>query len=192
MLNIKDVENTLNLPAEKWKGHCHAIACQIVKAGLVEGRAVYGHYLGNVKEGTFFSKYPIVQHGWIETKDGKVIDPTRWFFEDVEPYIYCEDKNEEYDEGGNKYRMDNLKDKPEYNPNSKQLTVNHTQDELVIRMALDLDDNCHSISIEEAFWLANLPLPMLEGVAKPIYSFLEKNGMKAFIPLDNYNAVFNS
>jgi hypothetical protein len=91
----------LGSPPETWVGNCYAIAYQLVEAGLVEGRAVYGHYLGPIAKDSFFSEKGLavgfVPHGWVLMGDGRVLDPTRWVFENVEPYIYVGEVGEESD-----------------------------------------------------------------------------------------------
>ena len=34
------------------------------------------------------ARLPFVPHGWIVTNEDEVVDPTRWVFENVEPYIF--------------------------------------------------------------------------------------------------------
>lgn len=100
MKNIQAIETIIGIPAKKWVGHCFAISCQLVEHGIFKGKAVFGKYYGPVNEGSFFEGKPHIQHGWIETKEGKIIDSTRWVFENVEPYIYVSDtSNSEYDRG---------------------------------------------------------------------------------------------
>lgn len=41
----------------------------------------------------------------------------------------------------------------------------------------------------QALWLANLPLQLFEGLAKPIYKALIDANLSAFIPIDNRNMV---
>lgn len=40
------------------------------------------------------SKAGFCRHGWVELEDGCVLDPTRWVFEHVEPYIYVGDPSD--------------------------------------------------------------------------------------------------
>lgn len=89
-LTVDEVADAINIPVAQWAGNCYAIATAIVAAKLVEGRAVYGHYRGDVRPGTLFAGRPIVTHGWIvlDEESGKVLDPTRWVFEGVAPYLF--------------------------------------------------------------------------------------------------------
>lgn len=89
-LTIADVEKAIGIPAGEWHGRCYEIATAIVKNKLVKGRAVYGHYTGHVAYTGFWKDkrgQPFQRHGWIVLKDERILDPTRWSFEDKKPYI---------------------------------------------------------------------------------------------------------
>jgi hypothetical protein len=81
---------TIKSVPENWKGNCFAVATLIAESGLIQNAtAVYGHWLG--KAGSYFSHKGLagfIQHGWVLLEDGRILDPTRWVFEDVEPYIF--------------------------------------------------------------------------------------------------------
>lgn len=90
---IDECVRALDWPTEQWRGQCYGVALALVEAKLIDGRAVYGHYYGPIsptsnpfgaRAGTSFPTH----HGWIVTPDGQILDPTRWVFEDREPYIY--------------------------------------------------------------------------------------------------------
>lgn len=86
---VAEVEQTIGIPAQDWKGRCYEIASLLVKHKLVDGVAVYGHWLG--APGSYFRakrSLGFVQHGWVKCEEGEVVDPTRWVFEDKDPYIY--------------------------------------------------------------------------------------------------------
>jgi hypothetical protein len=88
---LAECEKALGEKAEAWVARCYEISCAIVVAGLVDGEAVYGHWLGDVAPGSHFAdrgRLAFIQHGWILLKDGRVLDPTRWVFENVTPYLY--------------------------------------------------------------------------------------------------------
>lgn len=88
---LAECEKAIGEKAQAWVARCYEISCAIVKAGLVDGDAVYGHWIGPVSPKSHFARargLPFVPHGWILLKDGRVLDPTRWVFENVEPYLY--------------------------------------------------------------------------------------------------------
>jgi hypothetical protein len=96
-LTIKIVEKAIGIPAQKWHGKCFEISCRIVRAKLVNGVAVYGHYRGSVATTGFWAERRgqlFQRHGWIvldEANDGRYLDPTLWSFEDKEPYLHIHD-----------------------------------------------------------------------------------------------------
>lgn len=89
---LEECERALKEKASTWVARCYEISCRIVAAGLVDGEAVYGHWIGDVAPGSYFSERSralgFVNHGWVLLKDGRVLDPTRWVFENVAPYLY--------------------------------------------------------------------------------------------------------
>lgn len=89
---LAECEKALGEKAETWVARCYEISYRIVAAGLVDGEAVYGHWLGDVAPRSHFAdrghRLAFIPHGWILLKDGRVLDPTRWVFEDVAPYLY--------------------------------------------------------------------------------------------------------
>ncbi len=97
---LAECEEAIGEQAEAWVARCYEISCAIVAAGLVDGEAVYGHWLGKVAPGSHFAdrkKLPFIPHGWILLKDGRVLDPTRWVFENVKPYLYVGQEPDSWD-----------------------------------------------------------------------------------------------
>jgi len=98
-LNISVVEKKIKVKASKWKGRCFEIASAMVSAGLVKGVAVYGHWVGPIARSSHFAdrrKLGFTNHGWVILEDGEtVVDPTRWVFEDRQPYIFVGQKEME-------------------------------------------------------------------------------------------------
>lgn len=122
--DIQTVAAVIEMPVADWPGNCYAVACKMLAAGLLAGRAVYGHYLGPIHPGTMFHGKPIVHHGWIETPDGRIVDPTRWVFTGASPYIHevelpCLD----YDEGGNVWLLSRQRPAPEHDPDSASVEM---------------------------------------------------------------------
>lgn len=187
--NIDQVAQAIDLPVGAWPGNCYAIACQMLKAQLVDGRAVYGHYLGFVKPGTMFHGKSIVRHGWIETSDGRLVDPTRWVFEGVVPYIYVAAlPNPEYDEGGNIFMLKNQRPTPEHDPEKASLEIPNDARELISTL-LCRDQVQNRLMVSEAFWLGNLSLIALKERAAPLYAALVAMGQEEVIPIDNRRKI---
>lgn len=47
-IEIEVIEKCIGIVAEKWEGRCYEIAMKIVDEKIVDGRAVYGHYRGQI------------------------------------------------------------------------------------------------------------------------------------------------
>lgn len=198
MLTLKQVEQTLGEKAAAWKGRCFEIAYAIVKAGLVKGRAVYGHWRGPVSPRSMFYKSSgmgFVQHGWVLLEDGSVIDPTRWAFEGKRPYIYI-GASDHYDEGGNVWRSQQAGPPPVYEELDECRDVGSdimdsptwTFVEKLLRIDITYQEP-GVLTVDQLRWLAHVPPSTLGLHAKAVYAALEKLNMSAFIPIDNQRMV---
>ena len=177
----------LRLPQRKWPGRCYEICCKILECHMLEGVARYGHYLGPVKEGTMFYDRLVVQHGWIEMKDGRIFDPTRWVFEGVEPYVYVNKNNGDYDIGGNKYRVSIMpKFPPVYNANGVIPIPLPKKPESFRTFAKAIFYGQDFISVEQLHWLATRPPDSLGKQAKPLFRWIKKIDQECLIPIDNW------
>ena len=188
-LSVKQVEEAFGARAGEWVGECHAVATAIVESGLVpNGRTRYGHWLGPVSKGTYFGHRQIIQHGWIDLRQGKklvIIDPTRWVFEGQMPYIFIgEDPYEYYDIGGSKLRAEMVGKPPKQ---GSPLPTNKIRGDTVEFMCDLIGHN--ELSVEGVLWLANQPPNIFKSEAKNVYLAIAKLGLSALIPLDHRNLV---
>jgi hypothetical protein len=196
-LTLRQVEEALEEPAHLWFGRCFEISFRIVEKCKVAGTAVYGHWLGPIAPGTLFDRGgPFARHGWVSLKAGGVLDPTRFVFEDVKPYLYYGPDGPEYDEGGNEWLSVHMQPPPKFEPRTKQLYLGSylIDDETWSWIAQMLQINTRqqrkrNISIDQAFWLANLPLTVLGEHAAYIYRAFKAAGREALVPIDNYRRV---
>lgn len=154
----------------------------MVEKGIVAGRAVYGHWTGPVAKGSIFFGKPIIHHGWIEMPGNIIYDPTRFEFEQVEPYIFY-GPNDYYDEGGDLLRQENERPCPPFDTSTRtvRLELQPAQQEWLQARA----GSTGVLSLDQIFWLANLSRKTLGIHAKPIYEALIRAGEAATIPLDN-------
>lgn len=198
-LTIQRIQKAINISIEKWAGNCHLISCLIIEKKLIFGEAVYGHWVGPITETSIFAKYrhlPFVRHGWIILKNGEILDPTRWVFEDVKPYIY-KGKNDFYDRGGNIWRENNLRPPPSFKdknfPINKYFSTNKLPKLSVEFLAEILCDSSFvkrkTASLSQLFWIANLPPSMLGEYIQTIYKWLVQIGQGVLIPMDNREAI---
>lgn len=197
--SLAEVEQSIGIPAPQWQGRCYEIAGAIVKAGLVKGRAVYGHYRGPVDGGSIFyakSALGFVQHGWVVLEDGRVFDPTRWAFECRKPYLFVSpDHKGEYDEGGNRFRMDTPGPPPSIHDETfgdGTVYLEGLSDrawERVSRLLKARDNPDRTLTTTQAAWLAKVDPKQLGDHAVQVFRCLVDAKMEAFIPIDNRLAV---
>lgn len=183
----KIVAEQISIPLNKWEGNCYGIACQMLIHDVLEGRPCYGHYHGAVAPDTLFSGRQIVRHGWIETKDGYIVDPTRWAFENVEPYIFTKKKTlaKEYDEGGQKLLKLNMAPAPEHDALKAVCTIDDESMSFFISSMLKRKKIQNQLTVAECHWLGKLPLDVLGDNAKKLYQFMIDKKEGAWIPFDN-------
>lgn len=187
-----EIEEAIDWPAQDWKGQCFTVACEIVNAGIVDGVAEYGLYLGPVAPDTYFNhRRPAQKHGWIRRPDGSIIDPTRWVFEGHRPYIAlipadAEEQQAEYDLGGERFRREAFgDDQPPPHTGQGREFDNDT---------LMLSDNVYSDvtlligqppwDTAQMHWLAHRLPEELGPNVKEIYAGLIRAGALAMVPLD--------
>jgi hypothetical protein len=190
-LTISDLEAVTGPPAT-WEGQCYGVACALAK--LVEGEAVYGHYLGPVANTGYWSAHahrPFIPHGWVLLDDGRILDPTRWSFLAVEPELAVIDENDprysEYDEGGDTWRTCLRGPCPELRTGSTYTLELSPELDQWVTMILPTGFDADELSAPQIAWLANLPYKELGPHAGELYSAIANAGpyAKAFIPLDN-------
>lgn len=196
-LSVEIVEEWIDWPASEWPGKCYQVANAIIDSRLVDGVAVCGHWTGPVAPETLFAgragAWPFVHHGWIETGPATapvpyIIDPTRFVFEGVAPYIYQGwDESGYYDPGGDKWRRSMESPPPLYHPDQRPADISF-DDALAEQAVMTMLRHPPQITVEQVFWLANLSRKTLGGLAKPLYRALEAS-YQAFIPIDNWRII---
>jgi hypothetical protein len=193
IFDISEVVDAIGIPANRWNGNCYAIAMALVRAAVVDGDAVYGHYRGTVAADGPWGHcvgHPFIQHGWVITEDGTIVDPTRWCFENVEPYIavITEDENEymDYDEGGNDFRQLLRGECPKAQKTDNFFTVELPEDTSLFVNTMLPDGVSHNyLAGSQLGWVANTPYETLGLHAGPLYKALGDMGLIGFVPWDN-------
>ena len=186
--DIEEASMLIDIPTDEWEGNCHGIAYKIVKSGMIDGKVERGYWIGGVSKTSIFYGKPIIPHSWIRMSNGKIADPTRWCFEQVEPYIFVGDDSC-YDAGGNHHRKANMQSPPEFNSQHKPANIKFPKS--CNQFVMELVGNPPYLTINQAFWLGNLSLDVLQPHAKAIYTAFEKCKEGAIIPIDNYNIVMS-
>lgn len=195
-LGVAKVAKAIGIPATKWPARCFEISTKIVEAGLFPGgTAVYGHWTGPVSPKSLFAKKPVVRHGWIQGPDGSVIDPTRFVFEAVKPYIYA-GPNDYYDEGGDALRKLMRKPPPAFDATQPTFFLSsdvlsspawfHVMELLQFTEEEDAERDLTEVCRDQLLWLASAPYEELGPRAKDIYLCLEKLGKRTYVPIDNW------
>lgn len=187
-MNIATVEKAIGRLAEGWEGKCYEIACAMLRADVVKGTARYGHWTGPVEKGSRFHGRSVVPHGWIETPNKAIIDPTRWVFEVASPYIY-EGKNDFYDTAANGFRRQNARPCPLFDEKAGPVILlperGKTRAALNALLPKGASDG-NKITLQQIHWIATQPP---DENAKLIYEWLIKKKHGAFIPVDNRELI---
>jgi hypothetical protein len=201
---VRAVEDALELHTREWRGRCHEIACRMLEVKLVVGQERYGHYYGSVVEGFFRAGLPFYRHGWIEAREGVVVDPTRWVFERCRPYIYV-GPADEYDACGERLAASLLGPYPSVHLLGDAIERFDDQayfdywEGRTTRLGLSTDCQYHIAHLtngqgddftnNQLFWLANAPPSWYGHHAREVYAALEAVDQKALIPIDNWRLV---
>jgi hypothetical protein len=76
----EDAVREMGSEPEEWAGSCHAISTVIAKLIGPESATVRrGYFTGETVPGAYFHN-AFCQHSWVELRDGRVCDPTRFAF----------------------------------------------------------------------------------------------------------------
>lgn len=185
-LSAEQVADLIQIPLKQWPGNCYGIADAVIKAGFIRNAKLrYGHWHGFIHpDSPGFGGRKFTHHAWIQSGSGRIVDPTRWVFENVEPYIYSGPAvDPDYDFGGNRLRMEMMKPAPRFVATQEC----HTLPESIKPFAqLMIDTERNEVSLAQIMWLANLPLAILEDKAEVVFKWIAKDvGVPGFIPMDN-------
>lgn len=189
MKSINEITKAIDLSVDQWPGNCYFVACAMVEAKLVRGKPRYGIYDGAISEHSLFAGRQVTRHGWIERRT-TLVDPTRWVFESVEPYIYVGPRdNPDYDFGGNRLKKSLLRPPPEFDSTRSHWEVpKHLLP--FIQFMLGEVSNGHTVCAWQLVWLSSLPLDMLGDHAKSLYLWvIDEVEIPEFIPIDNREFV---
>lgn len=204
----QSVAQAIGLPLSQWPGNCYAVAVQMnekLGLGLI---ACYGPFSGWVARESRFAQrmaaLGVVNHGWLATKAGVIVDPTRWVFENTEPAIHIGiDSEHEYERGGNTAlrRLLGERPRPDFNPAKsglRYLPQGDGADDVAIAWVLaQLQESpqrpARAVTVQELFWLCNsnpVDLASVEGpMARRFYEIAQRLGMRALIPIENWAMV---
>lgn len=186
---VSTLEAAIGIPAENWKGRCHEISSLMLKhyRPKIEAKLCYGMFVGNIASTGYFGGHPISRHGWLKAKDGMIIDPTRWVFEDVKPYIYYGFDNEEYDFGANEVRRSIRVPFPKLD---KERSIPFSElPKAVQAICKPYTKKQKVIGIGQLLWMANLTPVELGKDIKKFYQYLIDTNRGGFVPCDNMKDI---
>ncbi len=196
---IPEIEKALDISAKQWEGRCYEIAGLLItkyfskfshtnidKSHL---KLCYGIWEGDVHPASMFAgKGDSVRHGWINHY-GTIIDPTRWVFEHVSPYIYFGPNNGEYDYGAERFRQKFRQPCPSYNPQERQIDISKMPAKARKYVQRAISGKTNKVSVSQLAWVGATGMSELGEVAKPLYEWLIKENMGGLIPIDFRQAV---
>jgi hypothetical protein len=195
------LEKCIGIPAEQWVSRCHEISALALETGCYTGYLRYGMYLGSIAPECRVAGWQEYQrsgvpirHGWIEQKSGRIIDPTRWVFTAESPHISIimpdDQEYQEYDPGAQQFKMLFLTPPPLRQPGDRELAEFQPQGTLLgwVRASLE-DTQGPPFTVQQVFWLANLPPRLLGRWAKPLYLALNVSELRGAIPVDYWDLV---
>lgn len=95
-----EISDLIGLPLGEWPGNCNGVAERVLRRVPTAGmRLVRGHFHGWTSPASVYRGGP-QQHSWLRLGDGRILDPTRWAFDQPDrPYLYV-GENDAYDEAG--------------------------------------------------------------------------------------------
>lgn len=199
--DVESVSQAIGIPLIDWT-RCHIlIAGRMIERKLVPAgsKLIYGHYDGPVSDTSKFAGENRIPHRWIETPDGRIVDPVRWVFtgapdiETISVHITdCEDPA--YISGSEEPRMKAAL-APALPPPFSTVGAHYaTSDNPAlsawISSKMQLGPNGR-ISLNQIHWLANRPLDRLGEMAEPFYQWLAEQRLLGCVPEKNRQMVLN-
>lgn len=187
----EEIAKIIKTPLKTWPGKCHEIALKMIKTKIVPGKAIYGQWLGEIDKDSIFGGSLVHHHGWIETPEGYIVDPTRYVFEHVKPYIFYGRNMGEYDLAGNNFRKMLRLPMPKWNSKEKQIKLPKNKElQSLIRQHLVFD---RTPTVTQMNWLAGFgPDELGYDIIVDFYKWLIKEGHGCMIPIDNRNYFLKS
>ena len=197
LLYLLKADNHIFKEINKWHSNCYAVSEAIYKYIDIDWlELVYWKWNWFISADSSFDKW-ISNHGWLEFRLWKstiVIDPTRWVFEWVEPYIYINMISSEYDRAAQKFqamiRWNKVTSipKPEVNDKIKEISFWKEIDDFLFNNLLKWKYNYYTV--RNIMYIANTPVVDLKPYEKEILEILEEEWFDAFIPIDTKELVF--
>lgn len=185
---------------ETWAGKCHGAAVYVNAAlGPEDSTVRRGYFIGEIAPGAYFDGR-VSQHSWVELRDGRVCDPTRFAFVGGPAWPLWVGPDDDYDIGackivgpsGTPPSIDDSEGSPvELNVGSIDYVVDLLGTYTWDRSESGTEDPWLMASKEQIAWLAHLPIKDREGpgvlarwFAAEVYEAIINAGFSALIPID--------
>lgn len=191
----RDMEGRMGGPPEQWAGQCHQAASAVVDAVGAEHAVVRrGYFTGTIAPGAYFDGR-VSQHSWVELRDGRVCDPTRFAFTREDAWPLWVGPADDYDIGGCRLQAPSGRPPGIYGSERDPIDLETGCAEHIAQL-LGQPDECYSddwisVSHEQLSWLAHLPIREGEGqgvlnrfFAAEVYEAIIDAGQGALIPID--------
>lgn len=169
--------------SESWPNNCYAVATALVDLLPLTARTAYGFWYGTDVRNP---GEELSRHGWA-LLNGFVLDPTRWVFEQREPYLFVQktSKAKEYDEGMTQLREAFEHSSPKRDLSQKQFAFKWDLDETTFLTNLFGESRSWNIlTCEECFWIANKPPKRILPIVESFYKQLKGYDLLALVPID--------
>ena len=184
------VADAIGLPVRLWRSKCYAVSVRALESGVLDGFQekhgrlfpAYGIYTGPVSGPRTMNR-----HGWLESVEGHVVDPTRWVFTGEYPGLWL-GPVDDYDLGGMRLRAavrSVLPPAPEGRP--VHLGINDPSDMAAFDRVLrdSSASRTGAVTVNRLHWVMGLPLELLGPDAAMFYRTADRLGLSAYVPLDN-------
>lgn len=186
----EDVADAIGLAVEDWKHKCYAVSVAALESGILDefqnrhGKLfpAYGMYDGPLAAG----RREVNRHGWLESVEGHVVDPTRWVFTDEHPALWAGNL-EGYDLGAMRMK-ESFRQRlpPAPQGNTLRLGLNDPADLRRFDKLLGHDGVSRSgtITSHEFHWLVTCPLETLGEDADFLIRTADRLGLAGLVPVD--------
>lgn len=184
------VADAIDLPVEQWRGKCFAVSVATLESGILDDYQerhgalfpTYGIYDGPLGSG----RQGFNRHGWLESVEGHVVDPTRWVFTNECPHIWA-GPIDDYDLGGMRLRS---RYRPTFAPvgegNTIPLGINDKRDLLAFDRMLRNNDVSRTgmIAPNLLHWILTAPIEVLGTDANLFIKTADRLGKGGLVPTD--------
>jgi len=163
-----------------WPNRCFEVACAFIKHRIIIGKPCYGMYCGPISDKSVFAGRRFARHGWIFTPHGFIVDPTRWVFEAIDPYLFITRSQAEYDLGSMRMRHLGRSSFPADDLSEKCISLD-VSNEILEQYAGPGDWS--KLTKPQVHWLATVMPDTSDDYIKMLNAIC-KAGQQMFIPVD--------